>query len=251
MIYVLGGSGANLNFRVIGGTTQPTSPTENMIWVNTDTAITTWDFSFNEPANPAEGMLWFKTSIASSIPFNALKKNKLTAYPASCKQYVDGQWISKTAKTCKDGAFKEWAIYLYNRGDQCTDLTGGWSMTDYSSSSGGGALKGAVFLDDKIELTGAKNGYFGGCGTVNKVDLTYFSEIFAVSHGTSDTRELSIATSKTYAHGAYRVASVSLLDAQPDEAVALDISGLTGEYYISIRSGADNTPAYFTEIFLR
>ena len=48
MIYVLGG-GENLNFKVVGGTTEPSNPKENTIWVNTDTAITSWDFSATEP----------------------------------------------------------------------------------------------------------------------------------------------------------------------------------------------------------
>lgn len=57
MIYVLSnskvaagsGSGEGLNFKVVGGTTQPASPKENTIWVNTDTEITSWDFSVTEP----------------------------------------------------------------------------------------------------------------------------------------------------------------------------------------------------------
>lgn len=41
--------GAGLNFKVVGGTTQPSSPKENTIWVNTDTPITSWDFSSEAP----------------------------------------------------------------------------------------------------------------------------------------------------------------------------------------------------------
>lgn len=41
--------GVELNFEIVGGTTQPSNPTENMIWVNTDTPITSWEFSATEP----------------------------------------------------------------------------------------------------------------------------------------------------------------------------------------------------------
>ena len=34
------GGGGGLNLKVVGGTTQPTNPRENTIWVNTTTAIT-------------------------------------------------------------------------------------------------------------------------------------------------------------------------------------------------------------------
>lgn len=49
MIYVMGG-GDNLNFEVVGGTTQPSNPKENTIWVNTSTDISSWSFSPTYPA---------------------------------------------------------------------------------------------------------------------------------------------------------------------------------------------------------
>lgn len=45
-----GGSGSNgLNFKVVGGTTQPTNPCENTIWVDTDIDITSWFFDDYNP----------------------------------------------------------------------------------------------------------------------------------------------------------------------------------------------------------
>lgn len=43
------GGGASLNFKVVGGTTEPVSPKENTIWVNTDQKITSWHFGAEEP----------------------------------------------------------------------------------------------------------------------------------------------------------------------------------------------------------
>lgn len=54
-----GGGGGGLNFRVIGGTTQPTSPKENDIWVNTSTNIPQWIMS---PIDPLEA------NILSGLP---------------------------------------------------------------------------------------------------------------------------------------------------------------------------------------
>ena len=42
---ITGGAAANLNFKVVGGTTKPTSPKENTIWINTDTEISNWFFA--------------------------------------------------------------------------------------------------------------------------------------------------------------------------------------------------------------
>lgn len=95
MIYVVG---ASLNFNVIGGTSQPTSASENTIWVNTDTAISGWVFSATEPTNPVAGMVWIKTALSAANEFNALKKNNITVYPISAAQYIGGTWVNKEAK---------------------------------------------------------------------------------------------------------------------------------------------------------
>lgn len=49
MIVNASGGGAGLNFKIVGGTTQHSNPKENTIWVNTSTAVTSWDFGAAEP----------------------------------------------------------------------------------------------------------------------------------------------------------------------------------------------------------
>ena len=46
-----GSSGAALNFKVVGGTSAPANPSENTIWVNTDTPFNAWEFSAENPAD--------------------------------------------------------------------------------------------------------------------------------------------------------------------------------------------------------
>ena len=43
------GGGTSLNFKVVGGTSAPSNPKENTIWVNTDKEITSWHFGTEEP----------------------------------------------------------------------------------------------------------------------------------------------------------------------------------------------------------
>lgn len=112
-----GGAGG-LNFRVIGGTIQPSSASENTIWINTDTAIKEYIFSSATPSSATVGDVWIKTGINSNATFNALKKNYLYVYPSSCYQYDGSAWVSKTAKIYMDGAWKDFEkeIWLYNQG---------------------------------------------------------------------------------------------------------------------------------------
>lgn len=44
-----GGAGGGTKLKVVGGTTKPSNPTENMIWIETDTDITNWKISAYEP----------------------------------------------------------------------------------------------------------------------------------------------------------------------------------------------------------
>ena len=43
------GGGTSLNFTVLGGTTRPTNPKENTIWVNTTVEFESWIFSADQP----------------------------------------------------------------------------------------------------------------------------------------------------------------------------------------------------------
>lgn len=113
------GGASPLNFKVVGGTSAPASPKENTIWVNTNTAIASWFFSATEPESPAEGMVWISTGKTSTAPFNALKKNNITVYPISAKQYVSGAWADKTAKIYQNGAWvavKVPGYYIFQSG---------------------------------------------------------------------------------------------------------------------------------------
>ena len=111
-----GGGSGGLNFQVIGGTTAPSNPKENMIWVNTSTKITSYIFSATQPTGSA-GMVWISTGTSSTIAFNALKKNGLQVYPISAKQYVNGAWVSVTALSYQGGEWVEWISFLYDRGE--------------------------------------------------------------------------------------------------------------------------------------
>lgn len=133
MIYVLSG-GANLNYKIVGGTTQPTSAKENTIWVNTSTSISSHVFSATQPENPVEGMVWFQTGTNSGAAFNALKKNCIEVYPTGCKQYVVDTWVTKTAKTCMNGNWVDWWNgELYDSGNEYSVQTGGWEIVGTGS----------------------------------------------------------------------------------------------------------------------
>lgn len=204
-----------LNFRVLGGTAAPSGPKENDIWVNSDTEITGWVFSVAEPAAPVEGMVWIATGKSGGLEFNALKKNGIQVYPMSAKQYIDGAWVDKTAKSYQGGGWVGWIteLYLYNNGEYDPDITG-WTCdtgTQLYSSSG--------------------EQYVGSSSYCTKpVDLTNYTTLTAegVASRKGSIRVANEAFSATLAYADFSITERGY--------VTIDISDINGNCYIGIAS---------------
>lgn len=106
--------------------------TENTIWVNTSTAISSWAFSSTEPASPSSGMVCILTGASSPAEFNALKTNKIQVYPTSAKQYINNAWVSKDIQIYLNGKWndvKAMADFSYDGTYiTTTDAEGNWEI---------------------------------------------------------------------------------------------------------------------------
>ncbi len=214
--------GTPLNLEVVGGTSAPTAPKENMIWVNTDTAITGWHFSEDEPSATA-GTVWIATGAKKDIAFNALKQNSLMVYPSAVKVYSGTKFNYRNASIYQNGKWKqfssEWDGTLFDNGDQHESFTGGWV------NASGSTLSASFFSSQTFSAP---------VHTEKMIDLTHFNTLHveftevtnAAQFGVTKTRDLTLgsqyATSKT--------ASVGIL--------SLDVSSLNGEYYVTLVAGA-------------
>lgn len=89
--------GPSLNFNIVGGSSQPLSPTPNMIWVETETAINGYVFSIEEPTSPSNGLIWVVTGTNNTHSFSVIKNNLIMVYPSSILQYINNDWEVKTA----------------------------------------------------------------------------------------------------------------------------------------------------------
>lgn len=108
-IFGVEGSYTDLNFDVVGGTTQPENPIENTIWVNTST-ISSWIVDHTMPENPTPDMVWIKAVLEGPIGVNIHSTNKFYFYPSSVMQYVNNSWVSRTAKILKDGKWVNFSV---------------------------------------------------------------------------------------------------------------------------------------------
>lgn len=234
------GGGTSLNFKVKAYASEEallaTTPNENTIGIITSTTITSWIFSAKEPAEPEEGMVWILTGTTGDIAFNSLKKNAIQIYVSSVMQYVSGTWTEMEAAIYQNEAWKELAaeLIIYNRGDPCTDITGGWTTNSNYGAS-------ATLSDDRIIL---KREYDGDCDaaayTKNKIDVGDYKTIcveFNVTIPFSDPLPFSFGLTATSGNAEIGesgwVAKTTVTDENLVEA-EVDISSINGQYYIAL-----------------
>ncbi len=241
MIHNMTGGGAGLKLKVVGGTAAPANPRENTVWVDTDTGIEGWAFSSAQPESPKEGMLWFKTTERSSAAMNIDKKNTVMLYPGGCSQYIGGAWVSKDAQSYLNGKWVDWRTYFYNKGDECTDLTGGWlAMGNLANSSGQGtAITPSITKNADSMLISFKGSQYGvgHVYTQNRIDLTEFKTITIEGESAcTNTNPTIVAIEEEPKQGKY-VPSVASADIPKTGAfkIALDVSGLSGLHFIAVK----------------
>jgi len=234
-------SGAELNFKVVGDITAPTSPSENTIWVNTENEITEWFFSANEPETPIENMVWFITGTKSNSEFNALKENSIQVYPLSAVQYISGAWVEVNTQIYQDGQWMSWILYLYKNGNTFDDLTGGF--VTYGSS----------FTLGETGISVSCRGTSGVCRTANPIDLTNISTLYCTLTGittsTSTTKHFAFSVWSTaptaYTGSGDVYESYTSLGATGSDKVTLilDVSRIRGEKYIGVEGFSNGTGA--------
>lgn len=168
----------------------PTTATENTVAIITSTAITGYVFTNSTPSNPKEGLVWITVGSGSPGEIDLTEKNNLSIYPMFAKQYVSGAWVQKIAKTFVDGVWESWLwTHVYNQGDICEALTGGWttkaigSDAQYNNPVAPTITYGSKYLQIR---QGQDSSWQNGIAhTVNKIDLTPYSSISAVITSTS------------------------------------------------------------------
>ena len=213
--------------------------------------LRSWDKYYHK-----EGTVWFNTSDSSPVSFNALKKqNGIEVCPVSAQIYTSGAWSEKEAKTYKNGAWVEWipSGALYYNGDEFESVTGGWALsTIYNNNYGNHGDSVVKNSGSMIFESHFRAGVGFACGFLrpnNKIDLKGVNslELTVTSVEIDDaTMPILLCVKNTDSiHNQDMAASVALT-AGGQQTVTLDVSSLTGSYYVGI--GAHNNSGGKVEI---
>lgn len=216
----LGGGSGVLNFKIVCGTSEPSNPKENMIWVITDTPIASYIFSRTEPLQPVDGMVWISIGTSSPFAFNALKKNGIVLYPVAAYQYVSGNWEYVAAEIWQDG---EWKNLL---ADTVFYENGVFNTEVFGEPTGNFQNTGSVLHwknGDSASATKLFN--VGGFGRIEiVVDSTHYVSIYV-----------------KLVDEAGNVAKSQVVSTERDAGTfSVDISGMSGSYYLQLSCSAGN-----------
>lgn len=243
--------GGGLNFRVVGGETQPNDRKENDIWVITPVKIPAYYLQSDQPAEMAEGEVWISTGTASSVAFNATKKNAIMIYPIAAKQMVGGALVDVKAQSYQNGKWVDWAVFMFKDGKDITDVTGGWA--GYAATPLQYAVAPNVEIADgqlHIYYTGMGIGGSGIGATKKMVDLSNANTLHFVVDSISDFINAKVGvwtisnTVATLVRGNDDVTTAG--------AIMVDVKDLSGSYYVGAmigrKSGEGRVDIYFSEI---
>lgn len=220
---------SDLNFKIVGGTTQPTNPTENTIWINTSLNITGWTFDNSAPDYLTTGGCWITTGAAGSIKFSSSLKNNIYIYPKVCNQWDGSKFVKKAMSIYINGSWKKPQYVLYDNGNM-VDCSGEW-------------INGSNFTKNTNNLYTGTDGWGY---TAEKIDLTPYSKIYAegnfsASYGASSV-SIAIFSNKPVQipDGGWSSSQVVLQHSQSQSSGTysiqrvIDISSLSGSYYIAL-----------------
>ena len=237
------GSGSGpLTLNITTGSTQPIGGSENLIWANTTTSITSIVIAnINDtPTNPSTGMFWIGTSITSNVAMPISNNPKVMIYPWRARQYISGAWQDIPCSTYLNGAWVKWSTTIFTVGDPLPTLVGsGGTVT--LLDSGVMSFKSSAEYDLNRRIA---------------VDLTYYSQIFfrgiGQRSGTTTDEYVGIAKdANTWAGSGYYTSIYPATN--PDGTTTdriIDISSLIGEYYIRfyVYKGARTLNIYHVEL---
>lgn len=230
-----GGGGAALDLKIDSGLARPANPTPNMIWAKTDKDITGYALSAEKPENPTEGLLWLGISDSSKIKATVpVGKEYITLYFSTCAIYTSGTWADVPVMSYQNGAWSDWIRWLYSRGNQYTNITGGWIIRTNSNGvatfNNDGVAFGYTDYSNTQSLTITKN----------KIDVTNLSSLSALVDVTEwDKFPQDLAIGLYESNTGWDVNATTyagVMGTGNDQVIELDISNYTGSYYIGFKA---------------
>lgn len=220
------------------------NPPDYTIAIISNAGVSGWvfsDISSPAPDNPIAGLVWIGTYDGVSVG----ARHYISDVWVDVPMYVryEGEWLNTLAQQS-----------LYKAGDECTDITGGFSSVNILRQSSFSRLT----VDTVQKNTGniylkASPNYQASIASTNKIDITNYRKLTMVINDCSvqsstinGGNKLMLTTSRTDAGTAVASATIQ------DGITTISLEGLSGSYYVivAIHGVSGTNYACIDEIYL-
>ncbi len=251
-----GGGGGGL--RVAVGMTAPANPRDGVVWVESATAGKKYVVSKTEPQNPATGLIWIALSGDSIITAKVYEYNGSSWASTSAYIYANGEWVQ----------FSYNIVYLYNEGDKCVNLTGGWYTKAWALDGSTGAFgsEPTVEYGNKtaymhMQVGGGDTDGGGGWFTNNPINLAgYKSIIFNVTSAQFNNSNYTLSNLGVYNTANRYFSGIATTGMSwengatyTDKTFSVDVSKISSSYRVGVyfRCHGNYMGATFDKIYLQ
>lgn len=209
---------------------------QNVIVVITNEPVTSHVFSADEPT-AENGKVWFRTGASSPAAFEPFKGYAFKVYPVMCYQYVNRRWEEKLAAIYLGNEWEYFNKFLFNNGDTCNWLTGGW--TSEGATSIFGYPVAGVSIGNTLGVNTQSTQNYSISGTLSTVNKINFSEIDAIRvKGTISGYNTSAACvlyiSSVRGNASQNVAFWSVATKNGQFEFIQNVPDYDGEYYVCL-----------------
>lgn len=238
-----GGGGGGMELTIIVDTVRPAKATHNAIWVESNVDATSYALTTVDPENPEDGALCISIGESGAVKMaSPVGENWITVYPLSAKQFINGDWVSKVAKSYQNGEWVDWWNgELYKDGDAYTDYTGGWTTGElYGNST-------VTINADSIQLS-TSSGSRAHVETKEKVKFGEYKNLTIVfdvinSASTTNVVRLGYSTNKTtnLANATTKVEDVLGKGTTGERSLSISLDGAPESAYVVVGVGVTGT----------
>lgn len=246
-LYGNGGSGGDIKLTVFNGTTAPANPQDNYVWIKTTASLDdllvcgkSWS-----PSNRA-GRIWLQYEDVTHSSYQWLLKktaNVFVSIPLCGCAIANGTtWTKLEAYLYYSGEWHQFSAsqyFIYHSG-AATDYTGGFEALAYKASTSGSTEKApGMELGSTLKLSlTATNAYnMGAVFSKSPIDLTNWKtltlDVEAVQVG-GEYGGFDVSLTPAKQNKFAQTAKVSVANSGT---VTLDVSGLSGNYYLALSLG--------------
>ena len=247
-------NGRYVEIDVIGGTTRPGQMANNTIWVNTSTPISSWYISAEAPEDPSAGTVWIMIDYESDIQLELSNIPYIGVGIGTSYQYINGDWTIIPAEIYANGKYYSSNLVLYNHGTYNNAyewrIDNNYMVIKYGEYANQRTNEREMTIynrTDYIEIRYHTHDNYWASDSIYYVvgvDLTEYSTLAVTLEHTATTEARThfisastvpetIAGTQTNAEA---IISWSARTAKSKQTINLDVSSLTGEFYINIGS---------------